>query len=585
MAREFTRHVFLWLFIAITALLVTSSGALATTADEYEYGFEGTDGSPPDPGKWELIDVDGDDRVQLYNGTLEVFGEAWARTKETFHTEEFLVDVDVATSNLSGQSIDIIVGAGEFDNPEVFIDVSYNSTDGWTVLYMSGEDAHLEESNVTNVEVDVWYRVIVKVEKKEFNITVLYKENQTAVWHYSNETNLFEHESWVALGVHGSEAHYDALRIESLEKTWRDEKNTNVTIALFIIFFIVLFGPFLIKKIEHELEAFLFVMGVAAVTVCTLFLEGVDPGGHGHEMEPVWGGALVRAGLLDPIMITMAVLIAGLVFHYGRDKFKEIIELALQKMELHIFVFVVVFILGMVASIITAIISALLLVEVITVLKLDRKTETDLTILACFSIGLGAALTPIGEPLSTIVIVTKLQAEFTYLLFAIGKYVIPSIIAISAFSMYYISRARIDTDTLSERKEEEDLKAVPIRAFKVYLFVMALVFLGTGFAPLIEWYIKHLDATVLFWVNMSSAILDNATLASAEIVKTMTQAQINAAVMALLFSGGMLIPGNIPNIIAANKLKITSKEWARFGVPFGLFWMCVFFVILFVLKL
>ncbi len=29
----------------------------------------------------------------------------------------------------------------------------------------------------------------------------------------------------------------------------------------------------------------------------------------------------------------------------------------------------------------------------------------------------------------------------------------------------------------------------------------------------------------------------------------------------------MLIPGNIPNIISAGKLGITSKEWARLGVP------------------
>jgi len=31
----------------------------------------------------------------------------------------------------------------------------------------------------------------------------------------------------------------------------------------------------------------------------------------------------------------------------------------------------------------------------------------------------------------------------------------------------------------------------------------------------------------------------------------------------------MLIPGNIPNIIAAHALKIKSTEWARLGVPLG----------------
>jgi predicted cation transporter len=37
----------------------------------------------------------------------------------------------------------------------------------------------------------------------------------------------------------------------------------------------------------------------------------------------------------------------------------------------------------------------------------------------------------------------------------------------------------------------------------------------------------------------------------------------------------MLIPGNIPNIIAAHALKIKSTEWAKLGVPLGLVVMLV----------
>jgi predicted cation transporter len=54
--------------------------------------------------------------------------------------------------------------------------------------------------------------------------------------------------------------------------------------------------------------------------------------------------------------------------------------------------------------------------------------------------------------------------------------------------------------------------------------------------------------------------------------------------MGLLIAGGMLIPGNIPNIIAASKLEITSREWAQVGVPLGFILMVVFFVILFMLP-
>jgi predicted cation transporter len=58
--------------------------------------------------------------------------------------------------------------------------------------------------------------------------------------------------------------------------------------------------------------------------------------------------------------------------------------------------------------------------------------------------------------------------------------------------------------------------------------------------------------------------------------------QIEAALMGFLIAGGMLIPGNIPNIISAGKLGITNKEWARLGVPLGLVTMAVYFVIIFI---
>jgi predicted cation transporter len=54
--------------------------------------------------------------------------------------------------------------------------------------------------------------------------------------------------------------------------------------------------------------------------------------------------------------------------------------------------------------------------------------------------------------------------------------------------------------------------------------------------------------------------------------------------MGLLIAGGMLIPGNIPNIICAKKLSIKSREWARFGVPLGLAMMAGFFIILIAVR-
>ena len=109
---------------------------------------------------------------------------------------------------------------------------------------------------------------------------------------------------------------------------------------------------------------------------------------------------------------------------------------------------------------------------------------------------------------------------------------------------------------------------------------MALLFLGTGYRPFIDAYIVSLPWGVLFWFNSVSAILDNATLAAAEISPTMGIFQIRAAIIGLCAAGVGLIPGNIPNIIAASKLGIGAREWARWGVVFGALSMLIYFGIL-----
>ena len=60
---------------------------------------------------------------------------------------------------------------------------------------------------------------------------------------------------------------------------------------------------------------------------------------------------------------------------------------------------------------------------------------------------------------------------------------------------------------------------------------MALIFLGAGFKPLIDAYLIKMSTQALFWLNMVSAVLDNATLAAAEIGPSLTEAQIKSALL------------------------------------------------------
>jgi len=338
--------------------------------------------------------------------------------------------------------------------------------------------------------------------------------------------------------------------------------------GLIIIILLVLTLPFFVKPIERNLEPFLFVMGLAATIV-----------------SGVLNIELIREILTNHLMymITAAVLIFGLLFARFQNNIHIWINKILEHIPLNLFVFFIVVLLGLCSSIITAIISALILSEIINALPLQRKEKINTTIIGCFSIGLGAALTPIGEPLSTIVI-SKLGEQFFYLLKLLGVFIIPGVIVFGLLSSLSVKRASKDSDTGETIDlEDETTKGVVLRAGKIFLFIMALELLGKGFEPVINTYIIHLDGRILYWINMISAVLDNATLAAAEISPAMSGLQIEAILMGLLVSGGMLIPGNIPNIISAGKLKITSSEWAKLGVPLGLAMLIIYYLIIFVI--
>ena len=84
---------------------------------------------------------------------------------------------------------------------------------------------------------------------------------------------------------------------------------TSIDIGLFVIFLLVLVLPFKVKLVEENLEAFLFVMGAAAVTVTSK-----------------WSFDLVKLAVEEPVIkgIVPAVLVAGLLFFYGKRPFQSV---------------------------------------------------------------------------------------------------------------------------------------------------------------------------------------------------------------------------------------------------------------------
>ncbi|MFH1540295.1 MAG: DUF1646 family protein [Elusimicrobiota bacterium] len=336
--------------------------------------------------------------------------------------------------------------------------------------------------------------------------------------------------------------------------------------GLIIILIFIFVLPFLLKKMEEELELFLFVIGLIAVSITYQ-----------------WNLHLIRECLIEPIKITLVVFLAGILFELTQKSLDKNLNRIVEKLGLKLFVFLLVVVLGVFSGIITAVVAALILVEIISNLKLDKKIEIKIIVLTCFSIGLGAALTPIGEPFSTIV-VAKLKGkpcfvDFWFLFKLLGIYIIPGIIMTGLVAAKFVKKGQGVRYGFKE-KRAENFKDIIIRTLKIYLFIVALILLGTGFKPLVEMYISKTPPYVLYWANILSAILDNATMAAAEIGPALSLIQIKYAILGIIIAGGFLIPGNIPNIIVANKLKIKSKEWAKIGVPFGFALMIVYFIIL-----
>jgi predicted cation transporter len=341
-------------------------------------------------------------------------------------------------------------------------------------------------------------------------------------------------------------------------------------IGLIAVAVVVTLFPLFLRKVKDNLELFFLVMGIAAVTVASQ-----------------WRVSLLLDALRGPLKITLAVLLSSLFFHFIQEPLERGITRLRARMGPKLIVVAIIAMAGIFSSLLTAIITSLIMVEAVSRLKLGDRTQTRVVVFACFSIGFGSALTPFGGPLATVA-VAKLagepyRADTWFLLRHLWMFALSAIALVSAASIFYLNRHDAPESPVP-REERETFFSVIIQTVKIYIFVLGLILIGAGFTPLVERFIGSIPYWALFWANITSAVLDNATLIAAEIVPSMQMNQIVAAVMGCLIAGGLLVPGNIPNIIAARRLKIDNLEWVKAALPIGMAMMIVMFVILLVMR-
>jgi predicted cation transporter len=339
-----------------------------------------------------------------------------------------------------------------------------------------------------------------------------------------------------------------------------------VTVTLALCVFWVLVGPLISPWIEKRLEWFVLAMGLTAVTVSWS-----------------WSGGVVVEAFLRPMKVCGALLLGALVFSFSHDGIRQAIRRAMERIGPRFAVGAVVILVGFASGAVTMVIASLALVELLAAMRLERESEVRVAVLGSFAIGLGGGLTPIAGPAAAITIAKLSEGPYadlvgpTYLFALLGAWIVPAILTLGVVAgLFFAKPAREGSRTYTE--DPLSLYSILVLTLRMYVFISGLVLLGAGLVPLIDRALLTAPPWALYWLNSVSAVVDNAALAAVEISPRMRQEQLRYLLMALLVVDGALITGNAPNLVVAHKLTISSKEWARIGVPVAAVLMAFYFL-------
>src|SRR5579884_398659 len=217
-------------------------------------------------------------------------------------------------------------------------------------------------------------------------------------------------------------------------------------IALGLTVFVVLIAPVTSELVERNLEIFFLIAGILAATISGQL-----------------GWPLLITALRTPLELTAAVLGFSIIAIVARPVLDRAVEAMMVRVPARIVYFVLIVTLGLLSSVITAVIAALFLVEAIALMQLDRDSEVVTVVLACFAIGLGAALTPVGEPLGTIAI-AALGKDFWYLVRLLGPFIMAGILIVGVVALAMPVAGGV---SLRAHRDEPSWYGIILRAVKV----------------------------------------------------------------------------------------------------------------------
>lgn len=126
------------------------------------------------------------------------------------------------------------------------------------------------------------------------------------------------------------------------------------------------------------------------------------------------------------------------------------------------------------------------------------------------------------------------HASFDFFLMMLGLYLLLGILACGILGALVQRHSNNNGGAVTSEVYRETLQEVVIRAVKIFLFIMALIFLGEGFKPIILTCIIHIPYEALYCEYSVSAVLDNPTRTAIIISPALTELQIRSSLLALL---------------------------------------------------
>lgn len=320
-------------------------------------------------------------------------------------------------------------------------------------------------------------------------------------------------------------------------------------------------GPFLSRRVEERYPFFLLGVGALAASLSWAFSE-----------------ALLAEAILRPLQLCLALLAGALLFSLVHATVAAAAKACSRTLGPRAATTASVLAAGAMAPFLTGVVAALFLIELLRGLPMNQERRKEAAVLGVSAVGLTAGLSAVGSPAAAVVLAKLAKAPYStgnWLLFDLAG---PWIIS-GAFALAVAAGALAGDGSGAEDPPEDPLAlwTVLVMAGRLFAALCGLILLGAGVLPALEGSLRGVPPWALYWMNIVSAFLDNGVLAAVEFDPGMLQDQLRFAYCGLLAADPLLVIAGAPNLVAADRLGISPRQWASVGIPVGLaLYVCCF---------